>query len=656
MLGIDEFRELMKKQAEEDRKRRNIQVTGISLDDALNQASLELGLPVHKIDYEVLEKGQKGVLGINRKNWMLVCYPAAKKVVLSADELVSDDDFISVSQEEDEAAAVVDGDFSLRLAPDGAYIKVTAPRNGGHPVRVDDVLEALNSRAVHEINNNLLQEVCSRGDGIPVKVGDYIYNPASDPLIRIEVTEDELECAITATPPGPGGADLNAADISAFLTTNGIEYGMDQEALQHFEDYPQYGIRTVVARGDKPVNGADARIIYNFDTDPKGKVKINPDGTVDFKELNKIQNVVKGQPLAKKIPPQPGKDGRTVYGRYLPAKDGRDVEIGLGKNVTIADGGNTVIASVAGQVLLIKGKITVETVLVIPGNVDATTGNVSGLGTVVVKGNVEDGFTVKAQGNIEVLGYVARANLSAGGDIIVKKGINGGEGGELGHILAGNSLWASFVQNATVESGDLVVVSDGIVNAKITAKRKVLCKGKRSRIVGGHIKASEEINAMTFGSDGGVETILEVGFDPRTKEELDELEKNLEALDGELADVDRNIQGILKQKKRMRDKLTREKELVFNELREKHNTLLARVKEVTAEITKRKEYLDSLIRTGKVSASKSVNAGVKIHIRDAVYEVNNPYDSPVTFLLDNGFIKTTSYEAIEDDITRPEGD
>jgi uncharacterized protein (DUF342 family) len=654
MLGIDEFRELMKKQAEEDCKRRNIQVTGNTLDDALHQASLELGLPIHKIDYEVLEKGQKGFMGMNRKNWLLVCYEAAKKVVVGAHELAGDDDFISVEQEEDTTGALVDGEFSVRLASDGAYAKVSAPRNGGHPVKFDEVLEKLHYRAVHEINQGLLEEVVKRADGMPVKVGDFIYNPANDPLIRIEVSDDEMECSITATEPGPGGADLNAEDISNFLATNGIEHGLDHKALERFEDFPEYGIRFPVAFGDKPVNGADARIVYNFDIDPKGKVKLNPDGTVDFKELNKIQNVVKGQPLAKKIPPQPGKDGRTVYGRYLPAKDGKDVEIGLGKNVTIADGGNTVLASVAGQVLLIKNKITVETVLIIPGNVDNTTGNVSGLGTVVVKGNVEDGFTVKAQGNIEVMGYVARANLSAGGDIIVKKGINGGEGGEFGHIMAGNSLWASFVQNATVESGDLVVVSDGVVNAKITAKRKVLCKGKRSRIVGGHIKASEEINAMTFGSDGGVETILEVGFDPKTKEELEELEKNLEALDSELTDVDRNIQGILKQKKRMRGKLSKDKEIVFNELREKHNSLLADVKQVTEEISKRKEYLDSLVKQGKISASKNVNTGVKIHIRDAVYEVNNPYDAPVTFLLENGFVKTTSYEAIEDDISRPD--
>ena len=56
-----------------------------------------------------------------------------------------------------------------------------------------------------------------------------------------------------------------------------------------------------------------------------------------------------------------------------------------------------------------KGKVTVETVLVIPGDVNASTGNVNGLGTVIIKGNVEDGFEVSAQGNIEVNGFVGKS-------------------------------------------------------------------------------------------------------------------------------------------------------------------------------------------------------------------------------------------------------
>jgi uncharacterized protein (DUF342 family) len=73
---------------------------------------------------------------------------------------------------------------------------------------------------------------------------------------------------------------------------------------------------------------------------------------------------------------------------------------------------------------------------------------------------------------------VGKANLTSGGDVIVKKGINGSDEGDLGIILPGKSVWASFIQNAQIEAGDLVVVSDGIVNSHITSLHKVLCQGK----------------------------------------------------------------------------------------------------------------------------------------------------------------------------------
>ena len=655
MLTLDEFRSFLKDQLQKDQQKKSIQVSGATVEEALNEAAVELGLPVSRLEYEVLDPGKKGFMGVKQRNCLLVVYPS-EKVVKKVKEETAEEEYFESYQESEYVEPDLDGVFSVRLSPDGAFVKVFPPHNKGRVVEIGEVIDVLHDRAVHDIDQAILKEAVERQDGLPVKVGDFIYNPANDPLMKVIVSDDELECFLVVSPPGPGGSDLTTEDLSNFLASNGIEFGLDMKAIRDFEDFPVYSEPYLVAVGTKPINGNDARIIYNFDTDPKGKVKINPDGSVDFKELNKIQNVVKGQPLAKKIPPEAGKDGRTIYGRYLPAKDGKDVEIGLGKNVTITDNGNTVVASVSGQVLLVKGKINVETVLVIPGNIDSSTGNVSGLGSVVIKGNVEDGFTVKAQGTIEVAGYVGRSNLFAGQDIIVKKGINGGDDKEYGHIIAGGSLWASFAQNATIETGDLCVVSDGIVNSQITAKRKILSKGKRSKIVGGVIKASEEINATTYGSEGGVETILEVGYDPKTKEELDNLENNLQALIQEQEDIDRNIQGIIKQKKRSRAKLSNEKEQLFLDLRVRHNDLIGEIKILTEEITKRKDYLDSLKKQGKICASKNVHSGVKVHIREAVYEVTTPYDSPVTFILENGYIKTTAYEAIEEDLSRPDAE
>ncbi len=646
MIDQDQFQETMREMSLKDRERKSVEVTGRTIEEALSQAAIEIGVPVRRLEYETLERGKRGFIGVGRKDFTLMVYEMERRTVSRVDGEDVFEDFEEEGVEEEKI--IVDGDFSVRLANDGAYLKVTPPGENGQAVSMDQVMFELARRQIGDPDEEKIKTTIEKADSVYVKVGDYIYNPVNDARPTVEVSQDEMEAYINVAEPGPGGADLTSSDITSFLRNNNVVFGILEDALIQFEDHPVYNQPYLIARGEQAVNGRNASISYLFEVDPSQvKLKQKSDGTVDFKELNLIQNVVKGQPLARKIPPEAGKDGRTVYGKYIPAKDGSDIQIGLGKNVSITDNGKTVIASASGQVLLLKGKITVETVLVIPGDVNAATGNVNGLGTVIIKGNVEDGYTVSAQGNIEVNGFVGKSNLTAGGDIVVKRGINGGEG-EFGHISAGRSIWSSFINNANAEAGENVIVSDGIVHAHVDASSKILCKGKRARIVGGELKAAEEINAATLGSKGGAETILRVGYDPKAKEELDELEKLQVELDREQNDIDRNLQGLMKQK-RAKKKLSAEKEKLFQELRSRHNDLVDEMEKVKESLEQKREYISVLQLQGKISASSNVNSGVKIYIKDDEYEVTNPYDYPVTFVLKDGFITTDKYEDIEEE-------
>ncbi len=654
MIGLDNFRERMKAEAEKTRKIKSVQVGGRSLDDALRQASLELGLPLRVLEYEILDRGHGGVLGRKSRPWRIIAY---ESVNLKADknEQSLEDELGLKAYEVQEVPEDIDADgrFSVRLAANGAWLKVFPPEGKGRPVFPEEVILRLTEREVADLQMELINTVVQKADTMWVKVGDFIHNPLNDSLCRIDVTEDGMKAYIIVNEPGPGGVDLRVEDIRGFLTNNSVIYGVLDEALQDFEDFPEYGVSYLVAEGSPPVNGSDARVIYNFETDPnKISIKEREDGSVDFKELNRYQNVVKGQPLARKIPPEPGKDGRTVYGRYIPARDGNDLEIGLGKNVTITDNGATVIATASGHVMIKNGKINVDTVLVIPGNVDARTGHVNTLGSVVIRGNVEDGYNVTAQGKIEVLGYVGKANLNAGGDIVVSRGINGGEGTEFGHIVAAKSIWSSFIQYAQAEAGEYVIVSAGIVNSDVVAQKRILCKGRRAKIVGGHVRASEEVNAITLGSPGSSETLVEVGFDPRAREELEQLNNQYEALDSEKDTVDLNLQGLKRQVLIQKKRLSKEKEQLFEELRKKHNELHRKMAALQEEINRKQEYLNTLTINGKVSASKRVYAGVKLRIRDVEYVVKDSYESPVTFVLDGDYISTVKYQDIQDELIR----
>jgi len=654
MLSLDSFRARMRLEIEKTRKMEKVQVSGKNLDDALKQASLILGLPIKVIEYEILERSSFGFLGFKKKPFRIIAYKSiSRSVKKRAKSLEEELDLESYGKKEVEIPTDADGRFSVRLASDGAWVKVFPPTGAGKSVEIKEIVEILRKREIDKPDIYNITAAVRQGDMIWVRAGDFSYNPSNDALISLVVSDEQMRAHINATKPGPGGADLAVDDIKGFVRNNGIVSGLLEEALQEFEDFPVFNEPYLIAKGTAPIHGVDAKIYYNFETEPdKIRMQEREDGSIDFKELNKIRNVVKGQPLARKTRPELGLDGKTVYGQHIPAKAGRDVDIEIGTNVVLSEDGTKAIATESGHVMLKNGKITVDTVLLIPGNIDGSTGNVNVLGSVEIKGNVEDGYSVTAEGRIEVTGYVGRANLNAGGDIIVSRGVNGGESDTFGHISAGKSIWSSFIQNARVEAGEFVIVNSGIVNSNVVSKRKVLCKGRRARIVGGHIKALDEVNAIILGSPGGAETRIEVGYDPQVSEELQELIKRKGDIESRYDSLGLNLKGFKRQAEMQGGKLPREKIKRLKQIRLEYNELRSELRSVDEEIYKRRLYQDSLQTNGRISAARKVLAGVILKIHDVEYVVKESYEKPVTFILEGDYFRAVDFHEIEEDLAQ----
>ena len=643
MISVDDFREYMKDQLKMDRERKSVQVVGLTIDDALLSASMELGMPKFSLEYEVLDKGSKGVFGFGRRDCILIVY---QKERLSSSLLhnAEGDEFGLGS----DILINEDGYFSINLGDEGAKILVHEPVGTGIPVDIEVVLQSLLERGVEGYKEEQLEVLVSEQEGKYNNIGTFTHNSLNDAAIDITVSPDELIVDMYVTEPGYGGLNLTEYDIKHALDVGGIEFGVRLDSIEEYIFHPLYNENYVIAEGQPVRNGEDSKLVYSFKQTGDIDLKQDKDGRIDFKELNRFTNVVEGQPLATIKAPGVGVDGKTVFGRYIPATDGKKIEIKLGKNVSIVNE-KTIIADASGQVLLINGKITVETILVIDGDVNAETGNINSLGSVVIEGNVEDGFTVNAQANIEVNGYVGKSTLTSGGDIIVKQGINGGAGTE---ISAGGSVWASFITNSKVEAGDRVIVSDGIVNSHVDATKKILCKGKRAKIVGGHLRAAQEINAAVLGTSGGTETLVEVGFDPRTKAEIEELTNQHKIISNKLDEVNKNLHSLVKMKK-INKELSEEKEKFLRELKIEHNSFKVQKTNLADEIKEKGDYLSSLSIEGVVAASKEVFPGVIIMVEDKDYEVKNVFKKAVSFILDpEGYIITKDYVAIEEDIER----
>lgn len=649
MIDFVQLQQKMKERLERDRTIRSIEVEGDTLQEAVYNAATLLGSSVKKIEYEIIERGSPGFLGTGKKPWRISAYERAEEK-----ESVS---IFETSEPELVIATPIienrDGEVFVHLSPEGAFIKVTAPQGKGRKATEKQAMDALARRSVKDIDESLVAKLVKEAFGEYVLVGSFIQNPANDAIITVDIADQEMKAYIYVTPPGPGGCDLSAETILSFLRNNRVVYGIKDDVLQEFTDKPKYKEMVLVAEGSRPVNGRDAYIQYNFDTDQsKIKLKEGANGRVDFKELNIIQNVVEGQPLARKVPAERGVPGKTVTGKVIPAKNGKDIPMPLGKNVHVADDQLTIIADMNGQVVISSGKINVEPVYTVQGDVNLRTGNIIFLGTVIITGNVEDGFSVKAAGNIEVHGTVEKAELDAEGDIIVHQGITGKSSG---FVRAGRSIWARFIENAIVEAGNMVVVSDGIINSQVNANKSVICQGKRANIVGGRLRAAEEINAKVLGSPvSGTETICEVGFDPKSKEKLDQLQVKKDSLDKQLEEIELNLRTLISIKKQ-RKSLPEDKEAYLQELIERRQFVLRDIQTLVEEITSIQNYLNTLKVRGKVSASSKVYPGVKIIIRDAKEDVKNEYRA-VTFVLENNLIRVTKYEEPDEEAKRgPDG-
>lgn len=640
MVSLDKIRAEMKERLAVDQLVHSVDVNADTVDEALADAAVQLDTIKLNLQYEILEKGSEGFMGFGKKPWKLRIYQnpdTVKKQKLASGELV-----FATAEEEDEAVIRdKDGMFYIRHFNSQIMLKVVLPIGKGEPVNLKDVIAETQRSDTIAIEENEIKKFVKNGtDGKYEPIGEYKHVMVGDAMISVDASKDEMKASIIVTAPAVSGAEASYDAIMRSLKAQGIVAGFDDQRINDFVDNPVYNIPYEVCHAVMPVDGKDAYVQYNFETDiRKLRAKESDTGNINYKELNQIQNVVAGQALATKIPPEKGKGGKTIFGRYLEAKNGRDITVTLGENVVYDKDGMTMLAAVDGEVSLVNGKVTVEPVKYLDA-VDIKTGNITFLGSVVVKRNVEDGYNVKASGNVEINGTVGISHIEAGGNVIVRQGVFGREEGS---IKAGKSVWAKFIQATKVECEGNVIVTDSIMNCEVTAMKNIVLRGKKAQITGGHLFATEEICARNIGSPGGgTETILEVGVDPRAKKRLMELQDRHGDIVKELETLELDIQNI-EQRKKIQKKLAQDKEEKYQALKKRYKDLCLEASEITNEIEKINEHMRELKAIGKVKCEGSVYAGVKVNVRDIMDEVKADTKN-VTFFYERGFVKRGKYE------------
>ena len=452
-----------------------------------------------------------------------------------------------------------------------------------------------------------------------LKPGGQEHVPVSAQA-SVTVAPDGMRADVLLTPPEPGGFPVTEELIRLALIGKKIQYGIDDAEIKRLTSYPTFHTAMLIAKGTPPVHGTNAVIRPLIRTERDVRPKELPDGSVDYKDLGVIQTVHKGDVLCEKVPSTQGEPGTNVYGAAVSARPGKDAPLPAGKNTVVSDDKLRLLAACDGHADIVNRKIQVLNTFNVHGSVSNSTGNINFLGHVQVDGNVLTGFKVEATGNITINGTVEGADIIAGGNIVIKEGVNGfGKG----IVKAGGYVKAKYIQSATIRAGGDIEASF-ILHSSVQSGSNISLLGSKGNIIGGHVAAMRSVNTMlTGGRSSYVPTTLEVGNDPTMITRSREIPQELETNKRDASSLLRAINLLAEHKKAGR--ITPDKLVALQRAISTYQSLTQNAAELEEELERIQEVL-AASGFGSVNVSGTAYPGVRVIIGSETYLLDSKYD------------------------------
>lgn len=458
-----------------------------------------------------------------------------------------------------------------------------------------------------------------------------------DSEIKVFMDNDRMKAYVEISIPLGSGKKCTIDDLKRVLLVNHITYGIDEDRLNEVIREQNWGKRLLVTQGTPAVNGTDGRLIYKFPSLLERMApKIDEKGNVDYKNLNLIHNVKAGTELVERIAPTEGTSGTDVTGKELLPRKGRDVYLPRGKNTVCDEQERHLYACIDGHVSIRDGKVAVDSVFELKGDVDYSSGNIEFIGNILINGNITTGFQVVAGGDIEVCGFIEGATVVAGGSILVRGGITAGV---KGIIRATENISARFVENSRLEAGRDVIIREAIMQSYVKAGGSVRVTDKRATIVGGVIQAAYEVESKTIGSQLATQTVIEVGLNPAYREEYGQLLKIRTEKGRALESLNHNLQVYQKTGISV-DNISDKKRLALIKLLDQFK----KMRQEMAAVDERIAFLENefeQIHAARIKVLDIIYPGVRLTIGQSIYVVNDTIKY-AQFVLDEGEVRLTS--------------
>lgn len=407
---------------------------GKNLEDCLEQASNQLGIPRNELNYKVINDKKS----IFKRSFSITVYVELeedKDTYYSIEETLEEKK--DEVQEEDTnvfesgvgTVAVQGGQLIIKDADaDSTVEKPTVLKGKGVNLRVDG------------------NDVAGR---VPVTSKSEIEiefeNQQGKREINISISEDKMECYISLkyTPERIYGLQdvkentkivlnsvlikekypplYNEDDIITVLKSKGVNYGYCSDNIKACSNSKDVD-NVLVAKGKPSIPAKDDVVEICFKQHATNEFDLDESGNVDFKSIGNISSVKKGDCLCKKSIGHDGIPGMNVFGQVIPSKKRKIKDIVAKEGCELVDN-NVIIATMDGKPQVKGNLFSVHNVHKIMSDVDIKTGNIHFIGDVIVYGDVKEGMNIEAGNSLFINSNVFRAVLKAGSDVEVKGNI-----------------------------------------------------------------------------------------------------------------------------------------------------------------------------------------------------------------------------------------
>ena len=342
-------------------------------------------------------------------------------------------------------------------------------------------------------------------------------------------------------------AELETAEVA----TDEVVMGRINDFLKQVSEEGELPERFLIAEGTVPVAPKDGVFEWAEESQERKSSEQadsqegRDEGRVDYRERNIIWTVEAETVIGRVIPPAPGIPGADVQGKELrPQGTARPVQ--LQANVRLGEDGETVWSTAAGRVVYEKGRVRIEDVLEIKGDVAYESGNIDAASAVYIRGTVRDLFKVVSKKSIMVNGAIEAAEVRAAENLVVRGGIVGRGKGK---IVVGQEVKAKFCDEADLSAGGEVRIDREIIKSKVSTRGCLFVE--RGSIIGGQIYAQRGIVVRNLGNESGVATDLRVGLSRKTLWQARQIEQANKKRQEAIEHIRQSVQPLMSNVKRL---------------------------------------------------------------------------------------------------------